>query len=218
MGLDRESVVRMALRLLDEDGIEGLTVRRLATRLDVQAPALYWHFKSKQELLDEMATAVLTDALADIALDEEGLGWRGLAVAYGQGMRRMLLAHRDGAKVFSGTYLTDPRVYATMETALRVFTDVGFSVGDATLVLNVVHNYAIGFAIEEQAAHPRPGKQDQRYAPASRAERIDAGEHPRALEAGEEMFSKFDERFERGMELILTGAEPLRQRHDDEPK
>jgi TetR/AcrR family tetracycline transcriptional repressor len=215
MSLDRETVVRMALRLLDEDGIEGLTLRKLATRLGVQAPALYWHFKSKKELLDEMATAVLADALADMGLEQEGLGWRDLAITYGRGLRRMLLGHRDGAKVFSGTYLTDSRIYATMETTLRSFTDDGFSLSDATLVLNTVHNYAIGFAIEEQATHPRPGEEDQRYTPARRAARIDPGEHPRALAAGEEMFREFDDRFERGIELILAGVEPLLQRHHE---
>ena len=53
--LDREHVVRVALRLLDEAGLDGLTLRRLAAELDVKAPALYWHFANKQDLLDHMA-------------------------------------------------------------------------------------------------------------------------------------------------------------------
>src|SRR5262245_36093000 len=68
MALDRETVVRTALRVLDEVGLEGLTLRRIAAELDVQAPALYWHFKNKQELLDEMATTMLVDALVDFGL------------------------------------------------------------------------------------------------------------------------------------------------------
>ena len=66
MALKREQVVRVALPLLDEVGLDGLTVRRLAERLGVQNPALYWHFKNKQALLDAMAKTMLADALADI--------------------------------------------------------------------------------------------------------------------------------------------------------
>src|ERR1700688_4158094 len=57
VALKRQGVVRTALRILDEVGLDGLTVRKLASELGVQAPALYWHFKNKQALLDEMATA-----------------------------------------------------------------------------------------------------------------------------------------------------------------
>ncbi|MGW5823017.1 TetR family transcriptional regulator, partial [Streptomyces noursei] len=56
--IDRKLVVETALRLLNEGGLDGLTLRRIAKELDVQAPALYWHFKNKQELLDEMATEI----------------------------------------------------------------------------------------------------------------------------------------------------------------
>ncbi|HEX8806526.1 MAG TPA: TetR family transcriptional regulator, partial [Candidatus Aquilonibacter sp.] len=57
-GLSRETIVQAALELLNELGIDGLTVRALASRLGVRAPTLYWHVKNKQELLDEMATEV----------------------------------------------------------------------------------------------------------------------------------------------------------------
>jgi type II secretory pathway predicted ATPase ExeA len=55
MRLRREHVVDEAIVLLDADGLDALTLRKLATRLGVQAGALYWHFASKQALLDAMA-------------------------------------------------------------------------------------------------------------------------------------------------------------------
>lgn len=57
--IDRKQVVDTALRLLNEVGLDGLTLRGIAKELNVQAPALYWHFKNKQELLDEMATEMV---------------------------------------------------------------------------------------------------------------------------------------------------------------
>ncbi|NUR85911.1 MAG: helix-turn-helix transcriptional regulator, partial [Nonomuraea sp.] len=54
MSLDRELIVRTALRLLDEVGLEKLSLRRLAKELGAHPTALYWHFSGKQELLDAM--------------------------------------------------------------------------------------------------------------------------------------------------------------------
>src|SRR5437867_13029130 len=56
--LDQERVVRTALALLDEVGLDGLTMRRLADELGVQAASLYWHLRDKEELLDLLADAI----------------------------------------------------------------------------------------------------------------------------------------------------------------
>ena len=68
--------MQAALDLLDEAGMDGLTVRALASRLGVQAPALYWHVPSKQALLDEMATQIwrcIGDVMAGLPAN---LPWR----------------------------------------------------------------------------------------------------------------------------------------------
>jgi len=203
MALDRIKVVRTALRLLAKVGLDGLTLRRLASELKVQAPALYWHFKNKQELLDEMATCVLADAMAEI-LPGEGGGWPEWAVYFGNGVRRMLLRYRDGAKMFSGTYLTDSSLFAGMEMALRRFVDAGFSAREAVFAYRTIYCYAVGFTIEEQAVCPRPGKRDPRYDVAKRAQRIGREQFPLTAAAGEEM-DKFDEQFEQGLRIIIRG-------------
>lgn len=203
MALDREGVVRTALKLLDKVGLEGLTLRRLASELHVQAPALYWHFKNKQELLDEMATCVLVDAVREL-LPEEGGGWEEWALFIGHGVRRMLLRYRDGAKMLSGTYLTDNSLFARMELLLHKFVDAGFSPPDAICAYRTIYCYAVGFTIEEQAVCPRPGKRDPRYDLTKRSQRIDPERFPLALKAGEEMYN-FDEQFKRGLEIIIRG-------------
>ena len=78
--LDRQTVVRAALRLLDRAGLDGLTVRKLAGELGVQAPALYWHFKNKEELLEEMATTVFLDAVRDSGWPRPDVSWPEWAV------------------------------------------------------------------------------------------------------------------------------------------
>ena len=62
--LNRDDVLRAALDLLNEVGIDALTTRKLAERLGVQSPTLYWHFKNKAALLDAMSQAVLLQSRA----------------------------------------------------------------------------------------------------------------------------------------------------------
>jgi len=203
MALDRQTVIRTALRVLDEVGLEGLTLRRIAGELNVQAPALYWHFKNKQELLDDMATTLLVDSLTAFGEPAAGTGWRDFAETYGRGLRDMLRSHRDGAKMFSGTFLTDDSVYASMERAIRIFAEAGFSARDAVRGLNTIYCYTIGFTIEEQAVHPKPGERNPQYDPARRAERVE--DLTLVRETGDEVLGNFDERFEHGLQLIISG-------------
>jgi TetR/AcrR family transcriptional regulator, tetracycline repressor protein len=203
VALDRKKVVRTALRLLDKVGLDGLTLRRLATELRVQAPALYWHFKNKQELLDEMATFVIADSMREMLPHEDGQ-WPEWGAYFGNGIRRMLLRYRDGAKMLSGTYLTDSSLFAGMELALRKFVDAGFSPREAISAYRTIYCYAVGFTIEEQAVCPRPGKRDPRYDLTKRAQRIDPEKFPLTLAAGEEMY-QFDQQFEQGLRIIIRG-------------
>ena len=203
--LDRTTVVRAALRLLDRAGIDGLTVRELARELGVRAPALYWHFKNKEELLDEMSTTVFRDAVSDAGWPRKEANWAEWTEQFGKRLRETLLGYRDGARVFSGRYLTDSVFYGVMETALGNLTDAGFSLRDAAQGLNTVYCYAIGFAIEEQAVFPRPGKRRKRYELRERAKRVNRKNFPLASAAGEHTFADFDQHFEQGLRFIIKG-------------
>ena len=66
MKINREMVTQAGLKLLNEIGLEQLTLRRLGVELNVQAATMYWHFKSKEELLDDMATTVLVEGAVNL--------------------------------------------------------------------------------------------------------------------------------------------------------
>jgi TetR/AcrR family transcriptional regulator, tetracycline repressor protein len=208
MTLDRETVVRAALRLLDKAGLDGLSLRKLASKLGVQAPALYWHFKSKQDLLDEMATTAFADAIREFGMPAESITWSAWAIEFGHRLRQMLLRHRDGAKLYSGRFQTDNSLFAPMEAALQKFVAEGFSMKDAASGLLTIYCYVVGFTIEQQAVYPLPGKLDKRYDLKKRAQRIASDKMPLALAVGQEAFSHFDERFEQGLQTIVRGIEP----------
>jgi len=94
--LDRGRLIAAAFAQLEEDGLEGLSMRRLGARLGVQAPALYWHVGDKAELLGLMARdiyAVARDAMPPVS------DWRSWLLAYGRALRTAFAAHRDGARL-----------------------------------------------------------------------------------------------------------------------
>ncbi|MGB6192756.1 MAG: TetR/AcrR family transcriptional regulator C-terminal domain-containing protein [Terracidiphilus sp.] len=209
MALDRKIVIATALKLLDEVGLEALTLRRLAERLDVQAPAIYWHFKNKQDLLDEMATTVMRDESVRLRVKAH-LEWKPWLLWYGRSVRRMLLEYRDGARMVSGTRLTDPTLYESLEASLRKLRDAGFSTFEATVILSTVYSYAVGYVIEEQAVFSQEGKKDEMYEVENRSRRMKADKTPLAIEAGSYLFTKFDRRFNSGLKLIIAGIEAQR--------
>ena len=113
------------LEAINKTGLDGLTVRVVAGKLGVQPPALYWHVRSKQDLLDEMATEIWRQIAAELAALEEDVPWDRGMTAFATITRRALLSRRDGAKMVSGTYLTDPALLRGQEAGLASLTRQG---------------------------------------------------------------------------------------------
>lgn len=208
--LTKEAIVAAGLDTLDEDGLDGLTVRKVAARLDVQAPALYWHVRDKQQLLDEMATEIWRRILISLAARRPDEPWQEALTAFATTTRAALLGHRDGAKMIAGTYLTDDSLRAHQESRFAVLVRAGFSPRDAARVYSLLYNFIIGYCIEEQAVAQAAAAGDDRYSLKSRTERVDAAEHPLTAETRVEIFGDPDERFADRVALILDTARRLR--------
>ncbi|MGJ0388422.1 TetR family transcriptional regulator [Microbacterium sp. CGR1] len=139
---DRDGVARAALALLDEVGLADLSMRRIASRLDVQPSALYWHFTSKQELLAELADRI-TSAIPRDDAD---------VLTTARSIRDALFAYRDGAELVLSTYalqLGSAHAQSALEESLRHRGDADpreraiallhFILGHATLVQQRMH-------------------------------------------------------------------------------
>ncbi|MDQ0583048.1 TetR/AcrR family transcriptional regulator [Streptomyces rishiriensis] len=200
--LDRKRVADTALRLLDEAGLDGLTLRAIARELDVKAPALYWHFKDKQALLDEMATEMYRRMVAGTALDPAD-SWQDRLRKANHGLRAALLAYRDGAKVFSGSRFTGADHAVQMEETLRLFMAAGFTFADAVRASSTAYSYTIGFVTEEQGVHPRPGERREGFDVAERARML--ADYPLSAKAGAEIFADYDRQFGEGLEIVVAG-------------
>ncbi|MEU3980404.1 TetR/AcrR family transcriptional regulator [Streptomyces sp. NPDC026672] len=202
--LDRRRVADTALRVLNEVGLDGLTLRAIAKELDVKAPALYWHFKDKQALLDEMATEMYRRMAAGTA-DVPSATWQDRLLLTNRGLRAALLGHRDGAKVFSGSRFTGTPHAAEMERTLRQFTEAGFTLARAVRANTTAYLYTLGFVTEEQGVEPLPGERREGYDIEDRARAMAA--FPLTAAAGAEIFTDYDRHFEEGLALVIAGIE-----------
>jgi TetR/AcrR family transcriptional regulator, tetracycline repressor protein len=206
MKVNREILARGGLKLLSEVGLEQLTLRRLGLELKVQAAAMYWHFRSKEELIDEMATMVLAEAAPNLVPVRKRSDWKVWVLAFGEGIRKTLLRYRDGARMVSGTRLTNTEYMKASEAVGAQLIGSGFTVRQAVVLLSTVYSYTLSFAIEEQAVFPTPGKRSEHYDIRKRNEQLSNEALPLLRQAGPILFDRFERRYKEGLDLILQGA------------
>jgi TetR/AcrR family transcriptional regulator, tetracycline repressor protein len=206
MKVNREILARGGLKLLNEVGLEQLTLRRLGLELKVQAAAMYWHFKSKEELIDEMATMVLAEGAQNLVPARKQSEWKAWAVAFGEGLRKTLLRYRDGARMVAGTRLTNTEYMKTAEVVGSQLVETGFTIRQTVVLLSTVYNYTLSFVIEEQAVFPMPGERSEQYDIRKRNEELSDEALPLLRQAGPILFDRFERRYKEGLDLILQGA------------
>lgn len=153
MAIGRDRIVDEALLLLNEVGIDKLSTRKLAERLGVQQPALYWHFRNKSELLDAINSEMLL-RYHDDRLPKPGQDWVAFTLANARSIRKTLLTVRDGARLTAGTR---PSVaeFADVESVLQLYVETGFSAEEAFGIAICVTRYVVGYVLEEQGERER---------------------------------------------------------------
>lgn len=198
--LDPDTVVRAALGVLDEHGLDGLSIRVIAERLGVRGPALYWHFRNKQALLDAMAEAMLAARAGYLRPPLEGESWWEWLAATAQWLRAALRSRRDGARVFAGTTLPAETTFLRMlDLVIGVLHEAGFSWVDALRAGMTVYLYVVGSTIEEQSMPPPEmvAELEGRFP--------DPTEFPSLARAFEDFELDADAGFRHGLDLILNG-------------
>lgn len=148
-GLSRDRLVAIAHDLVAENGVDALTVRRLAAAAQVTPGALYKHFRDKRDLQRAMADAIYaTIDLTDIDVESPTVAG---VITCCERMRAAMLQFRDGGRIVAGSYspfAATATLSSTLRTLLRAITLPGFDAGDVAYALR---NFTIGFVIEEQA-------------------------------------------------------------------
>ncbi|MFD6199433.1 TetR/AcrR family transcriptional regulator C-terminal domain-containing protein [Mycobacteriaceae bacterium NPDC060252] len=206
--LNRDVIARAGLRLLDGAGIDGITLRALAAELGVQAPTLYWHVTSKLDIFQAMAVAISQDAAAATATMDPDASWRNRLKNWAYALRRSILNHRDGGRVFAGTFAADAATFTVTESALSAWLEAGLSVEEAAQRMILLRHFIVGFCIEEQALAAL-GEQDGSARLAELRNMADSNRFPLTVQALPTISSSSPEdRFELGLQLMLGHAAP----------
>lgn len=143
--LDRPRIVGAALALLDEVGLDALTMRALAERLGVKAASLYRHVRDKGELL-----ALLADEISGEIPDVGARGtWEAQLTRMALNLRKGLLAHRDGARLLASTPPVGPRRLRHIEAVLRTLRHAGLGAREAARAAYHFNNYVTEFVADE---------------------------------------------------------------------
>ena len=154
--LDRERIVDMALQLLDTRGFDGLTMRALAKRLHIENPALYWHFKNKQEIVDAMAARILERAVVRRRHDESWQRWLSRTA---RALRNALRSYRDATRIVAEADLSDTPWIEAQQQACAELEREGFPPKSALVAIVTLSDFTLGATWEQEAdpAQPRRG-------------------------------------------------------------
>jgi TetR/AcrR family tetracycline transcriptional repressor len=151
--LSQERIIEAALELLKEQGLGSLSLRDIAKRLDIQAPALYWHFKNKEELIDFMAESILKKEFPVMTARSKDEGWQDWLVVSMSRLRKAMLAYPDGGRVVAGAHLYPAITLAEFSNvAILSLYEAGLSLKTAHDTVMTATHYTFGHVIEEQAA------------------------------------------------------------------
>ena len=213
----RAAVVAAALDLLAEGGLDAVSFRRIAARLGVAGPTLYWHVENKRQLMDLMAEELVPRTGRDYEGPAPGQTWWEWLRADARGMFEDLIATRDAPRALAGNR-PSADTFPRIERVLCVLVDAGMTPGEAQQTLFAIGAYVIGSATEWQAeaerlrAQPLPDPGDER-ANAMRAEVL--REQPLLLAAMQERLGRaHTDAFEFGLDLLVDG---LRARYGSRP-
>ncbi|MER5427518.1 TetR/AcrR family transcriptional regulator C-terminal domain-containing protein [Streptomyces sp. NPDC002588] len=146
--MNRETVITEALGLLDEVGLDSVSTRRLAKRLGVEQPSLYWYFRTKKDLLAAMAEAAMAPhATAPLPTPDDD--WRDWFLDNTRSFRRTLLMRRDGARLHAGSTPTSDldRIRHKMDFLVAS----GVPERDAQMAMLAAGRFTVGSVLEEQA-------------------------------------------------------------------
>ncbi|MFJ2865622.1 TetR/AcrR family transcriptional regulator C-terminal domain-containing protein [Kitasatospora sp. NPDC087314] len=179
--VNREIVVSEALELLDEVGLDAVSTRRLAKRLGVEQPSLYWYFRTKKDLIAAMAEAAMAPHTA-APLPTPDDDWRDWFLDNARSFRRTLLLRRDGARLHAGS--TPVNDLDRIRRKMDFLVTSGVPERDAQMAMLAAGRFTVGSVLEEQAD----------------AGSGDGSEPPADLPAID-----YESAFEAGLTLILDG-------------
>jgi AcrR family transcriptional regulator len=205
--LTRERVVAEALATVGADGVQALSMRSLATRLDVVPGALYRYVRNKEQLHDLVLDAILAEV--DVETDPAA-HWTEQVTTLAHRLRTVLEARPGIAGLLTSRAPLTPHSLALAEAFLRPLDEAGLGRSDAAMAYHLVHDYVVGFALSDRASTGEQRVQD----PATLAElraflrALPADRFPLLAGLGELIWiDDRDERFRTNLRTLVRGLQ-----------
>lgn len=190
-----QRVVSEALSLVDAGGLESLTMRRLADRLQAHLPTIYRLVDGKDALIDEMAEAILGKALENSVPEDPDWACRVKSLA--AGLRSALLAQRDGARIVGGNYAAKRANLTFVDKLVGSIQAGGLTCEHALWAASSLFCYVLGEVLEQQGAG------------GGELETLEgvlvAGDYPHLASSPVGQLLDFDARFDFGLNLLMSG-------------
>jgi AcrR family transcriptional regulator len=206
--LSRERVLRAAVALADERGIESLTMRKLGQELGVEAMSLYNHVANKDDILDGIVDLVFSE----IELPAGGADWRPAMRRRAVSAHEALLRHPWAPSMMQSRTNPGPATLRHHDSVLGSFRAAGFTLVMAAHAVSVIDGYVYGFALQ-QINLPLQSREQVAEVGENILRQL-AGQYPHLAEMIAEHALKpgydYSKEFEFGLDLILDGVESLR--------
>jgi len=213
MQLTRERIITAAIELIEREGVDAVSMRRIAAELGSGVMSLYNHVPSKAVLLDGVAERVLSGI--DFTTDP-GASWEDQVRAQARAFRQISRAYPRCTMVVVSRPASSTAALRPMEHALATLRNAGFSGEDAVRVVRAFVAYTVGSLLREVGVSPglepqRPLGQDPAAQAADRPLRLDPVEFPQVVSVSEELLNRdHDADFEFGLDLLVHAVTGLR--------
>jgi AcrR family transcriptional regulator len=199
-GLTLDKITAAALDVVDREGIDALTMRRVADELGTTHTSLYRHVASRDELVVELVDHVL----GDVRWESAGDGWREGIELLAQNLRRALLAHPGLVQLLGVGQLLGPNALRGRERGVRLFLDAGASEELAVQAYLLVAHFVIGTAMFDTSANARTLEESTEMADLLAS--LPAEDFPSVVSAADLLSSPdTDAEFEFGLQTLLDG-------------
>jgi AcrR family transcriptional regulator len=203
--LTRERVIEAALQLMDEEGLEAVSMRRVAREVGVEAMSLYHHVDDKEDLLDGVCERVMAEFDFPDAVED----WRENCRRGARAWRRLLQAHPAVMRLFAeqrGPVRSIESMRPT-EYALRLLRSCGLTDRDTAQAFHAFGGYIQGFVMMELGSIA--GGSDEAHLKAHAELAAALPDEFAALQAVSPYFAECDadEQFEFGLDLLIRGLE-----------
>ena len=206
--LSRDRILQAALELVDEGGIESLTMRKLGQALAFEAMSLYNHVANKDDVLDGILDLVLAESEPPSPDGDWAAAIRSSAISVHEALRR----HPWACTLLMSPGHARPARVQYMDVLLGRLREAGFSAETTYTAYHVLDGHIFGFSLWE-ASHTYTAEETSSLA-AKFAETITVDAYPYLHEHAEQHFSEGPHRevsaFELGLDLIVGGLEKIR--------